>query len=70
MNAVGVWLNILHCQPLYFFLAAFTGLFAFVFAFLTILNIEYVLLIYKFTELDWLYLDGESTMALAYKDLD
>jgi hypothetical protein len=35
--------------PLYFFLAAF---FAFVLTFFTILNIKYVLSIYKFTEVD------------------
>jgi hypothetical protein len=33
----------------YFFLAAFTGFFAFVLVFLTIPNIKYVLLIYKYT---------------------
>jgi hypothetical protein len=35
--------------PLYFVLAAFTGFFAFVLTFLTILNIKYDLSIYKST---------------------
>jgi hypothetical protein len=51
-NAVGVWLTILHCQLLYFFLAAFTGFFAFALTFLTIPSIKYILSLYKFTEVD------------------
>jgi hypothetical protein len=43
----GRWsmLTILHCQSLYFFLAAFTGFFAIVLTFLTIPTIKYALLL-------------------------
>src|SRR5215813_8071504 len=53
------------CQFFYFFLAAFTGFFAF--AFLTIFNMKICLLIYKFMLVDLSYLPFKGTFRMTSK---